>query len=294
MVLRTHGGPEFRGRSSERHALDRLLDDAREAAARVLVLRGAAGIGKTALLQYVAGAGGRVPGRRVAGIESEMELPFAGLHQLCAPCSTAGRAARAAAGGAAGRARAASGAAPDRFLVGLATLTLLAEVAEDAAAAVRGRRRAVARRRVGAGARCSSPGGCSPSRWRSCSRVASRARRTARRPAGTAARRARPTSDARALLDRRPGPLDERVRERIIAETRGNPLALLELPQSMSAAELAGGFGGPGAVTRADLEAGFRRRMDALPGDTRRLLQLAVPPTPRQAQTWCVQGAGDE
>ncbi len=72
------------------------------------------------------------------------------------------------------------------------------------------------------------------------------------------------------------GRLDERVRERIIAETRGNPLALLELPRGMSAAELAGGFGRPGTGTLAGIEAGFRRRLELLPADTRRLLGLAA------------------
>ena len=85
-------------------------------------------------------------------------------------------------------------------------------------------------------------------------------------------------ADARALLETViPGPIDERVRDRIVAETRGNPLALLELPRGMSAAELAGGFAVPAPLgLSGSIEDGFRRRLDALPADTRRLLQLAA------------------
>src|SRR6185295_5681921 len=84
--------------------------------------------------------------------------------------------------------------------------------------------------------------------------------------------------DARALLATAvPGRLDERVRDRLIAETRGNPLALLELPRDMRAAELAGGFGGPGPLTGSSIEAAFqRRRLDPLPPDTRRFVRLAA------------------
>ena len=84
--------------------------------------------------------------------------------------------------------------------------------------------------------------------------------------------------DAYALLDSvLTAPLDTRVRERIVAETRGNPLALLELPQGLTPAELAGGFGLPGAMPLAgSIEESFRRRLDALPADTRRLLRLAA------------------
>src|SRR3954462_13123794 len=126
--VRTMKAPAFRGRSSEREALDGLIAAAREGRSGVLVLRGEAGMGKTALLRH---AGAQAAGFRVAtlaGVESEMELPFAGVHQLCAPlldrlgtlpppqqralCVPLGLAA---------------GAAPARFLVGLATLTLIAE-----------------------------------------------------------------------------------------------------------------------------------------------------------------------
>jgi len=85
-------------------------------------------------------------------------------------------------------------------------------------------------------------------------------------------------SDARALLDSAlAGPLDARVRDQIVAETQGNPLALLELPRGLTPAELAGGFGLPGAVPLSGrIEESFRRQLDALPPQTRRLLQLAA------------------
>ena len=268
--------PELRGRSSERQALDRLLADAREGRSAVLVLRGPAGIGKTSLLRYVAREAAAFRVVQVAGIESEMELPYAGLHQLCAPVLDAlgtlpepqQDALKIALG-------LVSGAAPDRFLVGLATLTLLAAVAEDqpllcvvddlqwldgaSAQALAFVARRVLAERVAIVFSAREP---------------SEERHTVGLPELQV--RGLGHEDARALLAKAiPGRLDARVRERIIAEAHGNPLALLELPQSMSAEELAGGFGGPGTVTRADLEAGFRRRLDTLPADTRRFLQLA-------------------
>src|SRR5688500_10255673 len=123
--------PEFRGRTGERELLDGLLKNVRGGQSAVLVVRGEAGVGKTALLEHCAeqAAGFRVA--QIAGVESEMELPFAGLHQLCAPLldrldalpPPQHDALRVALG-------LVSGAAPDRFLVGLAALTLLADVAE--------------------------------------------------------------------------------------------------------------------------------------------------------------------
>src|SRR4051812_40836229 len=123
--------PVFRGRSSERQTLDRLLERAGHGRSGVLVVRGEAGMGKTALLRHAAGEASGFRVARVSGVESEMELPFAGLHQLCSPLldrldalpQPQQDALRVALG-------LASGAAPDRFRVGLATLTLLAEVAE--------------------------------------------------------------------------------------------------------------------------------------------------------------------
>ena len=269
--------PAFRGRSSERQALDRLLADARQGRSGVLVIRGEAGVGKTALMRY---ATDRASGFRVAqisGVESERELPFAGLHQLCAPLlghldalpAPQQDALRVALG-------VMSGAAPDRFLVGLATLSLLAEVAEkqpllclvddlqwldDASGQVLG---FVARRLL------AEPVAIV---------FAVREPSVAPELSGLPELRLEGLGhdDAGALLATVvPGRLDERVRERIIAETRGNPLALLELPQGMSAAELAGGFGHPGAVMQSGIEDAFRRRLASLPADTRRLMGLAA------------------
>src|SRR5829696_8151504 len=236
--------PAFRGRSSEREGLDRLLADARAGRSGVLVIRGDSGIGKTALMRYTAD---RALGFRVAqvsGVESEMELPFAGLHQLCAPLldrldalpAPQGNALRVALG-------VVSGVAPDRLLVGLATLSLLAEVAEEppllclvddlqwldgASVQALG---FVARRLLAE---------------RVAIVFAVREPREDRALAGLPELRLKGLGhdDAGALLATAvPGRLDAHVRERIIAETGGNPLALLELPRGMSAAELAGGFG---------------------------------------------------
>src|ERR1035441_10646944 len=120
------------GRRGELQLLDGLLDGVRGGRSAVLVVRGEAGVGKTALLDHVAGAAQGLRVVRAVGVESEMELPFAALHQLCRPMlDRLGRlpgpqrdALRTALGLAAGT-------APDRFLLGLAVLSLLSEVAGD-------------------------------------------------------------------------------------------------------------------------------------------------------------------
>ena len=270
--------PEFRGRSNESELLDRLLEDARGARSGVLVIRGEAGMGKTALMRHAAerAAGFRVA--QVSGVESERELPFAGLHQLGAPFldridalpAPQQAALRVALG-------LCPGAAPDRFLVGLAALTLLAEVAEEqpllclvddfqwldeATEQVLG---FVARRLL-----------AEPVAIVFGIREPSDEREVAGLP--ELRLEGLDHDEARALLaEVTPGRLDERVAERIVAETGGNPLALLELPRGMSAAELAGGFAVPGPVRLSgSIEDRFRLRLDALPADTRRLLQLAA------------------
>jgi DNA-binding CsgD family transcriptional regulator len=268
--------PVLRGRHSECELLDRLLDDVRAGHSRALVVRGEPGVGKTALLDY---AVARASGCRVewaVGVESEMELPFAGLHQLCAPMldrlvrvpGPQRDALRTAFGLDAGE-------APDRFLVGLAALSLLAEVAAEMPLVC-----------VVDDAQCLDPA--------SARTLAFVARRLlgesigllfAVRDPGEGLRgipelalRGLGDGDAGALLGSViPGPLDVRVRDRIVAETRGNPLALLELPQAFSPAELAGGFGLPDTVPLAGtLGEGFRRRLESLPEDTRRLLLVAA------------------
>jgi DNA-binding CsgD family transcriptional regulator len=265
-------------RRSERDALDRLVDAVRAGESRALVVRGDPGVGKTVLVDYLAdrasGSGCRVV--RAVGVQSEMELAFAGLHQLCAPMmdhldgipAPQHDALRTAFGLAAGP-------PPDRFFVGLATLSLLSEVAGE------------------------RPLICvvDDEQWldrASAQALGFVARRLAADPVGLVFAAREPGAelagvpelevdglrddDARALLDSAlPGPLDARVRDLIVAETRGNPLALLELPRGLTPVELAGGFGLPGAAPLAGrIEDSFVRQLDALPDQTRRLLLVAA------------------
>src|SRR5689334_11305313 len=132
MRMRSEPAQELLDRQRERQVLDGLVGDLRSGRGRALVVRGEAGVGKSALLEYVAGAAADLRVARAVGVESEMELAFASLHLLCAPLL--GRLERLPAPqrnalGVAFGLR--DGPAPDRFLVGLAVLTLLAEVAED-------------------------------------------------------------------------------------------------------------------------------------------------------------------
>ena len=273
--LREHDA-RLRGRSGEVSVLTGLVAAVRAGESRVLVVRGEPGVGKTALLDYLAGqtAGCRVV--RAAGVQSEMELAFAGLHQLLAPMLDRLEqlpvpqrdALRTAFGLSAGP-------APDRFLVALAVLSLLSEVAGE------------------------RPLVCviDDQQWldrASAQALGFAARRLAADPVGLVFAARIPgeelaglpelaveglaEGDARVLLDSAlTGPLDTRVRDQIVAEARGNPLALLELPRGMTPAELAGGFGLPGAGSLTGrIEDSFRRRLDALPAQARRLLLLAA------------------
>jgi DNA-binding CsgD family transcriptional regulator len=266
------GAARLADRRAECAALDRLVDAVRAGQSQALVVHGEPGAGKTALLEYLAGRalGCRVV--RAAGMQSEMELAFAGLHQLCAPLldrlealpGPQAEAVRTAFGLSAGP-------VPDRFLVGLAVLGLLAEVAAKEPLVclvddtqwldrVSAQVLAFVARRLGAesvgvvfGVRV--PGG-----------------ELAGLP--ELAVGGLPEAEARALLDSvLAGPIDARVREQIVAETGGNPLALVELPRGLTVAELAGGFGLLGAVALSGrIEESFRRQIDALPPETRRLL----------------------
>jgi len=233
-------------------------------------------VGKSALLEYVVeqASGFRVV--RAAGVQSEMELAYAGLHQLLASMldrlaglpAPQSEALRTAFGLASGR-------PPDRFFVGLAVLTLLSDVAEE------------------------QPLLCvvDDEQWldrASADVLAFVARRLDRESVGVifAARTASDQlaglpeldvvglseADARALLDSiLTAPLDPRVREQIVDETRGIPLAMLEVLRDVTPAELAGGFGlAGGGPASGSVEETFRRRIDALPSDSRRLLQLAA------------------
>jgi DNA-binding CsgD family transcriptional regulator/tetratricopeptide (TPR) repeat protein len=264
------------GRRSEREALDRLLEAVRGGQSRVLVVSGEAGVGKTALVESAIGSASGFRVMRAVGVESEMELAFAALQQLCAPMlDRLGQlpAPQQDALGVAFGLRA--GNAPDRFLVGLAVLSLLAVVAEE------------------------RPLACvvDDAQWldrSSAQALVFIARRllaesvalvlVTRDPGDdleglpTLAVEGLRNGDARALLGSAfRVPLDERVRERLVAETRGNPLALLELPRGLTPAELAGGFGLPDALPLSGrIEDSFRRRCAALPVDTQRLLLVAA------------------
>src|SRR2546423_12928676 len=262
-------------RRSEREVLDRLLEAVRQDESRALVVRGEPGVGKTALLEYLVeqASGCRVV--RAAGVQSEMELAFAGLHQLLAPMLDRLErlpvpqrdALRTALG-------LSPASAPDRLFVALAVLSLLSDVAEE------------------------RPLICvvDDEQWldrASAQALAFVARRLEAEGVGLvfAARAASDDlagvpelfvgglsqADARALLDPvLSGPLDSGVRDQIVSETRGNPLALLELPREVTPAELAGGFGLPGAMPLSGrIEESFRRRLEALPAESRHLLQLA-------------------
>ncbi|MCW2936799.1 MAG: ATPase [Actinomycetia bacterium] len=278
-------------RRSERDALDRLVEAVQAGDSRALVVRGDPGVGKTMLLDYVAERAHGCQLARAVGLQSEMELVFAGLHQLCAPMlSHAERlpgpqqdALRTAFGIAAGP-------PPDRFLVGLGVLSLLSEVAGE------------------------RPLICliDDEQWldrASAQALGFAARRLAADPVGLVFAAREPSAelaglpglevsglrdeDARALLDAAmTGPLDARVRDLIVAETRGNPLALLELPRLLRPAELAGGFGLPGAVPlTGQIEDSVARQLHALPDQTRRLLQLAAAdPSGDRSLVWRAAG----
>jgi DNA-binding CsgD family transcriptional regulator len=267
---------ELVDRHPECGVLDQLIEAVRAGESRALVVSGEAGVGKTALLEYLADRGAGCRLARVAGVQSEMELPFAALHQLCVPMldklqglPIPQRAALEIAFGMV------SGLAPDRFLIGLAVLSLLSEVAEEqplvcliddeqwldrASAQVLG----FAARRLGA----ESVGLVFAVRELSSD--------IAGLPGLVVERLGK--ADAGVLLDAAlTGPLDIRVRDQILAETRGNPLALLELPRGLTPQELAGGFGIPSAVRLSGgIEENFRRRAGGLPDQTRRLLLIAA------------------
>ncbi len=266
----------LRGRAGECGLLDGLLTALRRGESRSLVLRGEAGIGKTALLDHLSEAAADVTVVRAAGVESEMELAFAGLHQLCAPLL--GRLE-----GLPAPQREAleivfgerDGLPPDRFLVGLAVLSLFAEVADE------------------------RPLLCvvDDAQWvdrASAVTLAFVARRLRAEPVAIVFAAREPgddlrhlpelavhglrDGDARALLSSAaPSMLDERVRDRIVAEARGNPLALLELPRGLTAAQLAGGFGTvePHPVA-GRIEESYIRQVETLSDDARHLLLVAA------------------
>src|SRR5580658_6451930 len=270
------------GRLSERGVLDRFVAGVQAGEGQALVVRGEPGVGKTALLDYLAGRASGCLVVRAAGVQSEMELAFAGLHQLCAPMLDQAESLPAPQRAALRTAFGLSdGPVPDRFLVGLAVVGLLSETAAE------------------------RPLVCvvDDQQWldhASAQALGFAARRLAADPVGLVFAagetpseadegnelaglpelevKGLPDDDARALLDKAlPGPLDTRIRDLIVAETQGNPLALLELPRGLSPTELAGGFGLPGtAPLPGRIEDSFRRQLEALPEQTRRLLLVAA------------------
>ena len=268
--------PSLHGRRRECAVLDGLLDQVRGGRGTVLVMRGEAGVGKTALLEYVAGRARGCRLARVTGVQSEMELAFAGLHQLCAPMLSRmeclpvpqREALRTAFGLSAGP-------LPDRFLVGLAVLSLLSEAAaERPLVCVVDDQRWLDRASAQAMGFVARRLAADPVGLVFAARVPGK--ELAGLPELTVAGLAQ--ADARALLDSAlAGPIDARVRDQIVAETQGNPLALLELPRGLTPAELAGGFGLPGVAPLPErIEESFRRQLEALPAQTRLLLLVAA------------------
>src|SRR3954470_2549640 len=277
----------LRGRRTECETLDHLLESVRGGQSAALVLRGKPGIGKTALLEYAIDAASDLSVVRAAAVESEIELPFAGLHQLCVPmldrlaCLPAPQ--RDALETVFGLR---SGPPPDRFFVGLALLSLLAEAAE------------------------AGPLLCvvDDAQWldrESAQALAFVARRLSAEAVAIVLASREPNDDfgglpelvvhglqdgdARDLLSSVVGgPLDVDVAERIVAETRGNPLALLELPRGLSPEQLAGGFGFPDAVPLSSrIQESFLRRLEDLAEETRLLLLVAAAePTGDPALLW--------
>jgi DNA-binding NarL/FixJ family response regulator len=270
--------PSLLGREQDCELLEQLLIDAVAGRSQVIVLRGEPGVGKSALLGQLSDRAVGWHVARAVGVESEMELGYSGLHQLCAPLldlvdrlPVPQRDALATVFGQI------AGAAPERFLVGLATLTLLAEAAErqpllcivddaqwldSASAQILGfvaRRLVVERVTIACAARV----GIGDHVLAGLPELAIGGLNE---------------SDARALLLRNVyGPLDAAVCDQILAESHGNPLALLELPRTWNTAELAGGFGLPGdRPVVGKIEQSFAHRLQRLPPDTRLLVLTAA------------------
>jgi len=283
----TEPAHRLRGRENERAALETLLGDVREGRSRVVVLSGEAGVGKTALLDYLDGRATGCQVTRWLGVESEMELPFAALRQLCEPfldrldalAEPQRRALTTALG-------LSSGTPADRFLIGLAVLNLLAERAEHTPVllviddaqwldrisaqvlAFVGRRLLAERVGLVFAVRDSAADGD----------LTGLPILPVDGVDDTAAREI--------LASLVAGPTDLRVRDRIIAEAHGNPLALLELPQTWLAADWTA-HGRHGAPLTSRIEQCFVDRLTPLPPDVRRfLLVAAAEPVGDSALLW--------
>ncbi|RZU10235.1 regulatory LuxR family protein [Kribbella rubisoli] len=264
------------GRRSERAVLDQLLADVRNGGSQVLVVRGEAGVGKTALLKYATDSARDLRLLRAVGVQSEMELVFAALHQLCMPLldrmeriPEPQRRALATVFGMA------PGPTPDRFMVGLAVLSLISDLAAEQPVLIV----------------------VDDAQWLDTATAQTLgfvARRIGNEAVGLlfGAREVGvelnglpeleidglPDDEARALLGSAVEfLLDAPIRDRIVAETGGNPLALLQLPRGLTATQLAAGFGLLGGQELPGrIEQSFLRQADALPPPTRRLLLVAA------------------
>lgn len=272
------GSPGLLDRVRERGVLEQLVADVRSGRSHVLVLRGEAGVGKTALLRHVPTATDGCHVAWATGVENEMELAFAGLHALCTPwldrLGALPEPQRNALSTAFGMS---AGPPPERFLVGLAVLSLFADVAEE------------------------QPLVCivDDAQWLdqvSSQTLAFVARRLLAERVGFVFSvrgsgdddvftglpellvEGLATDDARQLLDLTlPGVLDEQVKARILDETRGNPLALMQLPRGLTPAELAGGFDLTNTrPLTSRIENSFLQQVRALPRDTQLLLLTAA------------------
>ncbi len=280
-------GAQLLGRSRERDQIDGLLEAADSGDGGILVVHGEAGVGKTALLEYAVETAQAFRVLRTVGVEGEMELPFAALQQLCSPILELNdrlpgpqRDALAVAFGLS------DGQAPSPFLVGLAVLGVMAEAAEerpllcavdDAQWLDRASARAlafVARRLL-------------------AEKIALlfAARDVGETFAGLPEVQVEGLNarDARTLLESvLPARLDGPILERLIAEARGNPLALLEMPRGLTPSQMAGGFDVPTALPlSSQIEEKFTRRLGNLAPDARRLLLLAAAdPVGEPALVW--------
>jgi DNA-binding CsgD family transcriptional regulator len=264
------------GRTSECRVLEDLARTVRDGHSRVLVVRGEAGTGKSALLQHLVDAASGFRTVHVSGVESEMELPFGALHQLCAPMldrvDVLADPQRDAISSAFGLA---TGNAPDRLLIGIAVLNLLSAASADA------------------------PLLCvvDDAQWldrASTQALTFVARRLLAEPIALVFATRQPDGDLGSFpqlvvdgLDDVDAlkllnsvlhvPLDPRVRSRVIAETHGNPLALIDWPRGRTPTELAGGFGMSTALSMSgQLEENYRRRLAELPAATQQFLLIAA------------------
>ena len=276
----TFGGGEtvLRGRQQEQGVLDALLRDVRAGRSRVLVLRGEAGVGKTALLDHLAQRARLTQLHRATGVETESEVAYSALQQLCGPLldpylERLPQPQREALSTAFGLR---PGPPPEALVVGLAVLGLFAQAARSKPLGLHRRRCPVAGPHVQRPAdlrRAAAAGGIG----RPVFSIRDDVEHELDGLPELRVRGIAPT-DARLLLDTvLHGPVDDRVRDQLVAETGGNPLALLELPRAFTLSELSFGFGSQASESlMGRLEEGFYRRVSALPPDTRQLLVTAA------------------